>query len=525
MKLPLTLAALALLGAPQAKAQVLSVELLTSGINKPTHVVEDPSQPGRLFVVERNRGVDVVINGVLQATPFLNLSAEVSSGTQGIMSIALHPDYALNGRFFLVYTDIGQMSHVVEYTVSADPNVADPASRVQILGPEAQPGVVHNWNQLLFGPDGMLYITTGDGVLSSTNVTNLAQDLDSIFGKMLRLDVDLPAPYIPADNPYVGQPGVREEIFLCGLRQPWRFDFDPGTGNLWISDVGDNSHEEITILAAGTAAGANLGWKCQIGREDCEIGLGCINCNDPSFTRPAWEYQHVGGHCAIIGGGVYRGAAIPWLQGKYLFSDYCTAEIWSMRTDGTRVFDWVEHSLPTTNPGINRVISFGRLLSGEMLILDQIGGEVWKIVPGDSCGSSGGQLTCPATVNSTGYVSVLGATGSLTISDNDLRLYVGNVPTNQFGYMLMSQNTGNVPMFGGSQGTLCLGPPFVRFSQNVLTADALDGTLVFQPDMTALPNNTTFLPGDSWIFQYWFRDANPSSTSNTSDAVVVTFCP
>lgn len=525
MKLPLSLAAFALVAAPQAAGQTLSLELIVSGLNKPTHVAEDPTQPGRLFAVERNRGVDVVINGVLQATPFLDLSAEVSSGTQGIMGIALHPDYALNGRFFLVYTDMGQMSHVAEYTVSADPNVADPASRVQILGPNAQPGPVHNWNLPMFGPDGMLYITTGDGVLTSTNTSNTAQDLDSLFGKMLRLDVDLPAPYIPADNPYVGVAGAREEIFLCGLRQPWRYDFDPVTADLWIADVGDSTNEEVTVLAAGTAAGANLGWKCQIGREDCAPGVGCTDCNDPNYTRPGWAYQHVNGHCAIIGGAVYRGADMPWLQGKYLFADYCTPDIWSMRTDGTRVYDWVQHSLPPASPGVNLITSFGRLLNGEMLILDQVGGEIWKIVPGDNCGSSGGQLACPATANSTSYVAVLGASGSLTISDNDLHLYVGNVPANQFGYMLMSQSAGNVPMFGGSQGTLCLGPPFVRFSQNVLVADVDDGTVIFKPDLTSLPNSTTFQPGSSWVFQYWFRDANPSSTSNTSDAVVVTFCP
>ncbi|MFT7679089.1 MAG: hypothetical protein ACI8QC_003088 [Planctomycetota bacterium] len=232
-----------------------------------------------------------------------------------------------------------------------------------------------------------------------------------------------------------------------------------------MTDVGHGTNEEVSYLAAGTAAGANLGWKCQVGREDCESGVGCINCEDPSYTRPAWAYQHADGSCAIIGGGVYRGNDIPWLQGKLLFADYCTGKIWSIRADGTRVYDWVEHTLPVTNPGVNLITSFARLLSGEILILDQVGGEVWKIVAGDNCGASGGQLTSPATVNSTGYVAVLGATGSLTISDNDLRLYVGNVPANQFGYMLMSQSAGNVAMLGGSQGILCLGAPIVRFSQ------------------------------------------------------------
>jgi glucose/arabinose dehydrogenase len=522
LKIP-QLLALAFAAAPAAGAQTVSATLISNGLQRPSCIVADPTDANRLFVVERTNGVAVLNGGVEEPVLFLDLSAEVGSSTQGIMGMALHPDYANNGRFYLVYTDSAQLSHVAEYTATANPNIADPLSRVQILGPEPQPAVVHNWNLPHFGPDGMLYVSTGDGVLSSDNVFNNAQDLDSLFGKILRLDVDLPPPYIPADNPFVGQ-GGREEVFLFGVRQPWRFEFDAATGDLWIGDVGPARHEEVNVLPAGTAAGANLGWECAEGMHECNNLPGCISCTDGSLIQPIFEYPHSAGRCAIIGGGVYRGSAMPWLVGKYLYADYCTGRLFSLRFDGTRAYDWVEHTVELGGAPIQTPTTFGRTLSGEVLIADQVGQELWLLGPGESCGTTGGQLTCDAQPNSTGLPAILGAGGSLTIGDNDLRFYVANLPINHFGYMLMSQSAGNVPAFGGSQGTLCLGAPIVRFVQDVLLADPEDGTLTFAPNLASLPSFTVFQPGDSWIFQFWFRDDNPGSTSNTSDAVSVTFC-
>ncbi len=358
-----------LLGAGQGLA-ALQMQPIASGLIKPLGMTQAGDDSGRLFITLQG-GQIVIFDGVqLLATPFLDISSLVSCcGERGLLGLAFHPNFKTNGFFYVNYTNLKGNTVVARYHVSADPNVADRASAVVILR-VTQPFVNHNGGQLQFGPDGFLYIGMGDGG-SAGDPGNRAQNLSTLLGKLLRIDVNGQLPYtIPPDNPFVGTAGARPEIWALGLRNPWRFSFDRKTGNLFIGDVGQASFEEVDFQKATSHGGENYGWRRMEGRH-------CFNpptgCRDSSLTLPILEYSHKQG-CAIIGGYVYRGAAIPQLGGTYLYGDFCNGRIWGAKF--VRGVGWTKNLLQDTAAQIS---AFGQDQNGELYFADILGGVVYQI--------------------------------------------------------------------------------------------------------------------------------------------------
>ncbi|HUP19711.1 MAG TPA: PQQ-dependent sugar dehydrogenase [Gemmatimonadota bacterium] len=349
-----------------------ALETVATGLDFPLHVTAPPGDP-RVFVVEKAGRIRIVEGGALLPEPFLDVSGEVSGGSeQGLLSLAFHPGYAANGRFFVNYTDRGGDTRVVEYRVSADPNRADPAP-VRTVLTVAQPFSNHNGGLVAFGPDGMLYVGMGDGGSGGDPQGN-AQDLGTLLGKLLRIDVDGGAPYaVPADNPFTGEPGARGEIWAYGLRNPWRFAFDRETGDLYVADVGQNRLEEVNAVE-GTGRGLDYGWNVMEGDECVQPREGC---DTAGRTLPVVVYGH-GDGCSVTGGHVYRGSAIPDLQGAYFYSDFCSGFVRSFRFAGGAATD--EQSWPELRPSEGSVSSFGEDAAGEIYLMTS-GGTVYKFVP------------------------------------------------------------------------------------------------------------------------------------------------
>jgi glucose/arabinose dehydrogenase len=372
--------------APLGGMPSLTLTALPGTLSLPVHVTHAGDGSGRLFVVEQTGRIRIFQNNQFLATPFLDVSALISCcGEQGLLSVAFHPDYASNGYFYIYYIDnIGSPGDitVARYHVSSDPNVADPNS-AQILLVVSHPVYDnHNGGQLAFGPDGYLYMGTGDGG-GGGDPGNNAQNLTKMLGKMMRLDVDAsgaipcgqsaPAPYgIPPSNPFASSPTDCKEIWAYGVRNPWRFGFDRSTGDLIIGDVGQNNYEEVDFQAAGDAGGENYGWRRM-------EGLHCynppVNCNDGTLTLPILEYNHSTGDCAIIGGFRYRGTTIPGLVGTYLYGDECSGRIRAATQSGDG--SWNATILQDTALSIS---SFGEDEPGEMYVAN-LGGTVYRIEP------------------------------------------------------------------------------------------------------------------------------------------------
>lgn len=359
---------------PDGNGQGVTLRRVAEGLSFPVFVTAPAGDP-RLFVVEKTGRVKIVEEERVLPAPFLDLSDEVSNGSeQGLLSLAFHPDYASNGRFFVNYTDRAGDTRIVEFRVSSDADRADPAPVRTILTVD-QPFSNHNGGLALFGPDGMLYIGMGDGGSGGDPEEN-AQNLGTLLGKLLRIDVDGAAPYtVPADNPFVEQAGARGEIWAYGLRNPWRFAFDRESDDLTIADVGQNRFEEVNAVR-GAGRGLNYGWDVMEGNACFEPGEGC---DRSGLTLPVVVYDH-GDGCSVTGGYVYRGSAIPSLRGIYFYSDYCGGFIRSFRFDGSRASD--ERRWPELEPpgGDRQVTSFGEDAAGE-LYLTTDGGSVYKIVP------------------------------------------------------------------------------------------------------------------------------------------------
>lgn len=351
---------------PDTTALKLDTEVVARGLQAPLYLTA-PAGDSRLFVVEQPGRIRVIVGGVLQQTPFLDLTSRVSyGGEQGLLSVAFHPDYAANGYFYVDYTDTAGDTRVERYHVGADPNVADPGSAKLILFVD-QPYANHNGGLVVFGPDGKLYVGLGDGGSGGDPQGN-GQNRSTLLGKLLRLDVDAGDPYaVPPDNPFVGVSGARGEIWAYGLRNPWRFAFDREAQRLYIADVGQNRWEEVDVTPAN-AGGLDFGWNVMEG-DQC---YSASSCNQAGLTLPVLVYGHSDG-CSITGGYVYRGQSITALRGTYLYSDYCSGWLKSFRYDGSpqEQRDW--------GLSLGNVLSFGEDAAGELYVLSA-NGNVYRLV-------------------------------------------------------------------------------------------------------------------------------------------------
>jgi glucose/arabinose dehydrogenase len=378
-------------GFPQIQLQPLA-----GGFQRPVYITHAGDGSGRLFVVEQDGRIRILhTDGSITPTPFLDITSRVRSpadgggNEQGLLGLAFPPGYAQKGHFYVYYTNQDGNNLVVRFGLTGNPDVADPASEEQILLLEHPGASNHNGGQIAFGADGYLYIGTGDGGGGGDPNGN-AQNPASLLGKILRIDVEYSTPTaaystylpclnksegqvqntayrIPADNPFVGQTGYREEIWALGVRNPWRFSFDRQTHDLYIGDVGQNTYEEIDFQPASSSGGENYGWNVMEGNH-------CYNaatCDSTGMTPPVTEYDHSLG-CSVTGGVAYRGTAYPAMQGIYFYADYCSGRIWGLQNNsGWQSLMLLDSSLSAS--------SFGEGESGELYLADLSGGSIYQV--------------------------------------------------------------------------------------------------------------------------------------------------
>lgn len=375
----------------------ISLTPLVSGLQSPVHLTHSGDGSGRLFVVEQAGRIKIVENAQVIAT-FLDISARVLSpssgggGEEGLLSLAFPPGFGQwKDYFYVYYTNRNGNNQVSRFRLGNGPNSADPNSEELILLLNHPTYSNHNGGQLAFGPDGYLYIGTGDGG-GGGDPNNNAQNPASLLGKLLRIDVEMeasvpvfghnqvylplvsgisgtaPKYLVPASNPFVNTPGYRPEIWALGLRNPWRFSFDRQSGEMYIGDVGQDLVEEVDWQPANQG-GQNYGW-------DMYEGTNCYTapCNPSGKTMPVTTYTHTGGNCSITGGVVYRGAAYAGLQGIYFFADYCSGNLWGLARENNT---WVTQLLLTQ--GALRISSFGEDQAGEVYLLDRQGGVIYRL--------------------------------------------------------------------------------------------------------------------------------------------------
>jgi glucose/arabinose dehydrogenase len=348
----------------------LTLAPTVKGLTEPTFVAWLPDGSGRTLILERGGRIRLAEpDGTLHPQPVLDISDNTSTSTeQGLLGLAFDPGFAQNGYAYIDFTDANSSVQVIRYTMNpADPAQIDPSTAATVLSLPKR-SKVHNGGTLMFGPDGYLYISVGDD-----DNSDQAQRLDTVFGKILRVDVDSAQPYaIPPTNPFVDTPGARGEIWSYGLRNPWRFSFDRATGDLWIGDVGDAKLEEVDMQPASSHGGENYGWPLFEGTE-CAAPE---HCQDPGLVAPLVTYGH-NMNCAVMGGYVYRGTTVPAFSGQYLFGDLCTGGVFTMTHDPQGGWNRVEIAF---NP--IKIDSFAEDPKGDEYVVDMQGGVVYRIVDG-----------------------------------------------------------------------------------------------------------------------------------------------
>ena len=358
----------------------ISLAVVAGGFVSPVHVTHAGDGSGRIFVVEQGGTIRILANREVLPVPFLDIASLnpprlVAGGERGLLSVAFPPGFAGKQHFYVYYTRASDNAILVaRYRVSTgDPNVADPASEEEILVVPHPEFGNHNGGQLAFGPDNNLYIGTGDGGGGGDRDNN-AQNPLSRLGKLLRIDVESGAvPYgIPAGNPFLQSAGFLPEIWALGLRNPWRFSFDRGTGDLYIGDVGQNNFEEIDFQEAGDLVGRNYGWNLMEG--DSCYPPGTVGCNRTGLALPVFVYDHSLG-CSVTGGHVYRGSAFPSLQGVYLFGDLCSTRIWGIRKNGAA---W-DNALLADSTTLT-ITTFGEDESGNVYVVNYANGDLLQVL-------------------------------------------------------------------------------------------------------------------------------------------------
>lgn len=381
----------AVLAATSSAPAQVATERIIVNLNAPVFLTAPAGDTQRLFIVELPGVIKIYKNGSVLARPFLDIQSLVNSSTQeqGLFHLAFDPDFDTNGWFYVYYTTGAGAgaSTIQRFTVSSDPDSADPAT-IHSVFEITQPTDGHNGGTIAFGPDGYLYLGLGE-----SNQQDRAQDPLDLLGKMLRLDVhgdDFPGDpvqnyAVPPDNPFVGDAGVRDEIWAMGLRNPWRFGFDRLTDDLYIADVGFQSWEEVDFQPAGDPGGENYGWPFMEGAHCYTPPTGCDN---GGLTYPIHEYPHDPPGCwSISGGFVYRGSAIPSMQGHYFFGDFCTGRIWTLRYEQGVLSDVTERTtemVPVNGGFIWNVVSFGQDAAGELYVImygTAGAGAVFRIIP------------------------------------------------------------------------------------------------------------------------------------------------
>lgn len=351
------------------RSQNIELELIVDGFDQPLGIQNSGDQ--RLFIVEKEGKIKIIQeDGTLSSTSFLDVSEKITTnGERGLLGLAFHPAYSENGFFYVNYTDLNGNTRVSRFKVkTSDPNVADPESELEIISYD-QPNSNHNGGDILFGPDGYLYISSGDGGQSG-DPANRAQSLNEYLGKILRIDVDSPSGEknysIPEDNPFVNTPGARPEIWAYGLRNPWRFSIDTEKNNIWIADVGQADREEINRQPLDSA-GLNYGWRCYEG----SLPFNTTDCPPESeLTFPVAEYSHDNGNCSITGGTVYRGMKYADMVGRYFFADYCSGMIAGLNEDD---------SIHIYGNFDGQWVAIGEDVNKELYIADISGGKIYRI--------------------------------------------------------------------------------------------------------------------------------------------------
>lgn len=363
---PATVAPAAATTAPSSGGtRAFGLEPVAEGFSEPVFLTHAGDDSGRLYVVEQ-AGTIRTLDGTL----FLDVRERVndSGNEQGLLGLAFAPDFATSGVFYLNYTATNDDSITARYRLAADGESGDPGSE-EILLRIADPAANHNGGMLAFGPDGLLYIGLGDGGAANDRYQN-GQNRNSLWGKLLRLDVSASSGYtIPPGNPF-GNGETKPEIWAYGLRNPWRFSFDRATGDLFVGDVGQNRVEWLHVQAANAGGGQNYGWPIV-------EGFACLSgnsCDKTGLTQPVAEYSHAEGGCSVVGGYVYRGTRLPNLVGTYLFGDYCSGKIWTMQADGDR---WNTTEALDTELLIS---SFGEDQAGEVYVVAHNTGAIYRVV-------------------------------------------------------------------------------------------------------------------------------------------------
>jgi glucose/arabinose dehydrogenase len=341
-------------GAAPKRPAALHLELVADGLASPTYVASAPGEPNNLYVVEQPGTIRVLAGGHLRATPFLDLRSRVrSGGERGLLSVAFDPGYRRNRLFYVDYTDRNGDTRVVRFRARSGRAVLSSAKQLLFV---RQPYPNHNGGQLQLGPDRQLYVGMGDGG-SAGDPENRAQNLSSRLGKLLRTSVT------------ARRPAWRAAAY--GLRNPWRFSFDRATGDLYVGDVGQNEWEEVDYRTrAQLERRWNFGWARYEGNHSFKSGP--FSGASP-YVAPVAEYQHTGGSCSITGGYVYRGQAIPSYRGRYLYGDYCSGVVWSLRISSGRAVDVRQEPI-----SVPQLSSFGQDGAGELYAVSQTG-RVFKL--------------------------------------------------------------------------------------------------------------------------------------------------